>query len=85
MLIAIQRENGTRAEVVMLAGSRTRMRVMAPGSSDTEEWTRIDGKWRDESGAAIEMDAIFALAGIDASDFCADLHPRATAMGGSAA
>jgi len=61
MLIAIQRESGVRAEGILLAESRTRMRVAFPGSSDTEEWTQCDGVWRDESGQRIEIEAILCV------------------------
>ena len=65
MQILIQRENGTRSSAVVLTASTNRMRVVVRGCSETEEWQNLDGVWRDESGAQIEIEALIAITARD--------------------
>jgi len=47
------------------------MRVAIGSQSDTVELHMVDGGWRTERGAAIEIEALMALPGTDVPSFCA--------------
>ena len=57
------------------------MRVAIDLETDTTELHLFDGEWYTDEGTAIEIEAIFAVDGMDVSRFCADVHPRAMAAG----
>ena len=80
MHMAIQRENGARAEAVLLASSHGRLRIAVSGRGDIEEWTMLDGIWRDESGGRIGIDALFAIDGVDCTYFSGVASARTIAM-----
>ena len=82
MLMTIRHQNGLRAEVVVLAASRARMRVAIDSLVDTIELHEIDAHWYTEGGAEIEIEALFAIAGGDVSAFCAAVYPRTISAGG---
>lgn len=82
MRMQIEFEDGGRAEAVLLAAGRREMRVVVEGSTDTEQWEKVDGVWRDESGARIEIEALIMVDGTDWLPFCAELGIRTMAMGG---
>lgn len=82
MRMAIQRGNGVRAEALLLAVSKSRMRVVIAGTADTVELSMMDGRWIDESGEIIEFEALLPLDGIGWPGLCADLYPRTAVAGG---
>jgi len=83
MRMRVQFENGGRAEAVLLAGSRREMRVVVEGSTDTEQWEKLDGAWRDENGGPIEIEALIAVDGTDWLAFCAEAGGLTVARGAS--
>jgi hypothetical protein len=52
----------------LLAASSDRMRVAVETQCDTIELHRVDAGWRTERGAAIEIEALIAIPGIDAAE-----------------
>ncbi len=81
MRMIIRNRNGVRAEAILLAAGRDRMRVAIDSEPDTTELHLFDGEWYTDEGSAIEFEAIFPVDGMDVSRFCADVHPRAMAAG----
>jgi hypothetical protein len=81
MLMTIRRQNGLRAEAVVLAASRERMRVAIDSQGDTLELHEVDAHWYTEEGAEIEIEALIPIAGVDVSRFCAAVYPRTIAAG----
>lgn len=83
MRMHVQFANGGRAEVLLLAAGRREMRVIVEGSASTDRWERVDGAWRDENGAPIEIEAVFAVDGTEWQAFCSQLGNATMAMGSS--
>lgn len=81
MRMAVQFENGVRAEALVLACNRNRLRVVVAGRRETEEWPRIDGFWYDESGRRVEIEAMVGLDGIDYSAASDEMHPKTASAG----
>jgi hypothetical protein len=71
MRMLIRYQNGLRVEAVVLAVNSERMRVAIGSQSDTVELHMVDGGWRTERGAAIEIEALMAIPGTDLPSFCA--------------
>ena len=74
MRMMIRYQSGLRAEAVLLAANSDRMRVAIGSQRDTVELHRVDGGWRTQRGAAIEIEALIAIPGIEFSRFCAEVH-----------
>jgi len=74
MRMMIRYQSGLRAEAVLLAASSDRMRVAIDSQRDTVELHRVDGCWRTERGAAIEIEALMAIPGTEYAGFCAAVH-----------
>jgi hypothetical protein len=55
-------------QAVLLAANRDRMRVAIETQCDTIELHRVDAGWRTERGAAVEIDALIAIPGIDVAE-----------------
>ena len=70
MRMLIRYQNGLRVEAVVLAANSERMRVAIGSQSDTVELHMVDGGWRTERGAAIEIEALMAIPGTDVPSFC---------------
>ena len=70
MRMLIRYQNGLRVEAVVLAVNSERMRVAIGAQSDTVELHMVDGGWRTERGAAIEIEALMAIPGTDVPSFC---------------
>jgi hypothetical protein len=81
MLMTIRYQNGLRAEAVVLAASRERMRVAIDSQGDTLELHEVDARWYTEEGVEIEIEALIPIAGVDASLFYAEVYPRTIAAG----
>lgn len=81
MRVLIRRENGTRAEALILAASKHRMRVAVAGGNEIEDFRMMHGLWCDESGQTIELEAVAPVAGVDCSEFCAEVWPLTAAAG----
>ena len=81
MRMMIRYRNGLRAEAVLLAANSERMRVAIDSQRDTMELHRVDGCWRSQRGAAIEIEALIPIAGTAFPAFCAAVHPAGTAPG----
>jgi len=79
MRMLIRFKCGLRAEGVLLAANTERMRVAVSSQRDTIELNRVDGCWYTESGTAIEIEALTAIAGADVSRFCSEVYPRTVA------
>jgi hypothetical protein len=71
MRMLIRYQNGLRVEAVVLAVNSERMRVAIGSHSDTVELHMVDGGWRTQRGAAIEIEALIAIPGTDLPAFCA--------------
>jgi hypothetical protein len=81
MLMTIRYQNGLRAEAVVLAANRERMRVAITAEGDTLELHEVDARWFTEKGAEIEIEALIPIAGVDASLFYAEVYPQTIAAG----
>jgi hypothetical protein len=83
MRIEIRRENGVRAQAVLLDGTATRLRVAVPGSVDAEDWIAVDGGWQTEDGKRVEIEAILAD-GTESPEFLERLcaKPKTRVAGG---
>jgi hypothetical protein len=81
MLMTIRHQNGLRAEAVVLAASRGRMRVAIDSQGDTIELHEVDAHWYTEEGAEIEIEALIVSAGINVPHLCAAVYPRTIAAG----
>lgn len=68
MRMTIRYQNGLRMQAVLLAANRDRMRVAIETQCDTIELHRVDAGWRTERGAAVEIDALIAIPGIDVAE-----------------
>ncbi len=58
MLMTIRYQSGLRAEAVVLAASRERMRIAVDCQPDTTELRQVDGRWHTEGGTEIEIEAL---------------------------
>ena len=74
MRMMIRYQSGLRAEAVLLAANSDRMRVAIDSQRDTVELHRVDGGWRTQRGAAIEIEALIAIPGTEFSRFCSEVH-----------
>jgi hypothetical protein len=81
MLMTIRYQSGLRAEAVVLAASRERMRVAIDSQDDTIELREVEAHWYTEEGAEIEIEALIPVAGVDVSPFCTTVYPRTIAAG----
>jgi len=57
---------GRQLEALILSTSPERMRLAIPGRADIVEFRSIDGQWTSESGAVMELGAIFSSGSEDA-------------------
>jgi hypothetical protein len=76
MRMMIRYQSGLRAEALLLAANRERMRVAIGSQRDTVELHLVNGGWRTQRGAAIEIEALIPIPGTDLSRFCSAVHPR---------
>jgi len=83
MQMTIRYQNGARSEAVLLAASRERMRLATGSNADTIELQKLDAFWWTERGEQIEIEALIPMSGMDVSQFCAEVYPRAAAAGRS--
>jgi hypothetical protein len=81
MRMTIRYQSGLRAEAVLLAASRERMRVAVDSQCDTIELHKVDACWFTEEGDEIEIEALIPISGTDVSCFCAAVYPRTIAAG----
>ncbi|MEO8368799.1 MAG: hypothetical protein ABI806_06340 [Candidatus Solibacter sp.] len=56
---------GRPVEALLLSVSPDRLRVVIPGRADTAEFQMLDGQWTSESGAQVELGAIFSTGAAD--------------------
>ena len=82
MRIAVRFHNGTRAEALILAADGKQVLVVVEGRPQAEEWLVLDSRLYDQTGQPVEIEAIFALEGLDCTEVCAELFPRTAAAGG---
>jgi len=80
--MTVRFHNGARAEALILAGHRNQALVVVEGRPEAEEWRIIDGRWCDQTGQPVEIEALFALDGVDCAELCAELSPRTATAGG---
>jgi hypothetical protein len=81
MRITIRYQNGLRAEAVLLAANRERMRVAIASQRDTIELHKVDARWFTEKEEEIEIETLISMEGTDVSQFCAAVFPRASVAG----
>jgi hypothetical protein len=74
MHMIVKFQNGIRAEALLLAGGRDRMRLIVSGQADAIELSKADGYWYTEAGEPVEIEAITAVG--DCTEFCAEVQPR---------
>lgn len=84
MRMTIRYQNGVRAEAVLLAAGRDRMRVAVDSQGDTIELQKADTAWRTEDGTEVSIEAMIPLAGLDVAQFCSAVCPRTLAAGQAA-
>lgn len=81
MRMTIRYQSGRRAQGVLLAADRERMRVAIDSQRDTVELHQIDSYWYTETGTEIEIESVIPIPGIDVSSFCSAMYPRTFAAG----
>jgi hypothetical protein len=82
MRITVRFHNGTRAEALILGGDRNQALVVVEGRREAVTWQLLDRRLHDEAGEPVEIEAMFALDGVDCAELCAELFPKtATANG----
>ena len=81
MRMMIQRADGVRAEAVLLAFDKNRMRLAIAGTLDTIELRMQCGCWVAEDGQTIEFDALLPMEGIGWQHLCTEVYPRTMAAG----
>ena len=81
MLMTIRYQSGLRAEAVVLAANRERMRVAIDSERDTMDLHMVGDCWRTEDGVEIEIEALIPIAGFDVSGLCAMAYPRTNCAG----
>lgn len=59
MYLQIGFSDGRSAEAVLLAASPDRMRVALEDRTDATELRLIEGRWTDEDGTEVSLDAVF--------------------------
>jgi len=59
MYLQIGFSDGRSVDAVLLAASPDRMRVAFEDCADATELRLIDGRWTDEDGTEVSLDAIF--------------------------
>jgi hypothetical protein len=72
---------GVIDDALLLAVGRDRIRVLVAGRRSTEEWLMMEGHLFDEDGRIIEVQALFALDGIEYSPLI-ELYARTATAGG---
>ena len=70
MLMTIRFQDALRAQAVLLAANRERMRIAVDSERDTIELRMVDARWFTEDAAEIEIEAFIPLAGTDVASFC---------------
>jgi hypothetical protein len=81
MRMIIRYQTGLRMEAVLLAANSERMRVAIVSQRDTVELHRVDAGWRTQRGAAIEIEALIPIPGIEVARFCSAVRPWRNAAG----
>ena len=81
MRMIVRYENGRRVDAVLLAAGAQEMRMAIDSRGDAAVLVRAGDRWFDESGEAVEIEAMLALPGADISAFCAGMRPRALGAG----
>jgi len=82
MGMIIRFESGLRVEAVLLAANADGMRIIV-SEGNTLELVRMAESWQTESGAAIQIEGLLAIPGIDVTQFCAGVWPQAVVAGTS--
>jgi hypothetical protein len=82
MRITVRFYNGARAEALILGGDRNEALVVVETRAEAEQWTIVEGRLHDEAGQPVEIEAMFALDGLDCSEVCAELFPKTATAGG---
>jgi hypothetical protein len=82
MRITIRFHNGARAEALILGGDRVQALVVVEGRREAETWQIVDRRLYDPAGEPVEVEGMFALDGVDCSELCAQLYPKAATAGG---
>jgi len=75
MRMTLQYASGVRIEAVILAADRARMRVAIASQRGTAELRRIGECWYTERLEIVQIESIFQVPGIDASEFCLAIYP----------
>ncbi len=79
MILRYQNQTGRRVEAVLLATGSNTMRIVVRGQRDTSELMLVNGRWFNESGAALEIESMIPLTAAEASSFAMEAAPRVLA------
>jgi len=82
MRITVNFHDGARAEALILGANRNEALVVVEGRREAETWRILDGRCYDETGQSVEIEAMFALDGVDCAELCAELFPKTATAGG---
>jgi hypothetical protein len=82
MGMIIRFESGLRVEAILLAANADGMRIVV-FEGNTLELVRMGDSWHTESGAAIQIEGLVAIPGIDVAQVCAGVRLQALAAGSS--
>jgi hypothetical protein len=82
MRITVRFYNGASAEALILGADRNEVLAVVEGRPEAEQWRILDGRLHDEAGEPIEIEAMFALDGIDCAELCTELFPKTATAGG---
>jgi hypothetical protein len=81
MQMTVKFKSGVIEDALLLSVGSDRIRVVVAGRSTTEEWLMLDGRLFDEEGRIIEVQALFAVDGVEYSQLI-ELYGRTAAAGG---
>jgi hypothetical protein len=79
MYLQIGFSDGRSVNAVLLTASPDRMRVALEDRADATELRLIDGRWTDEDGVEVSLDAVFFADHTAPADFHAEAAPMVSA------
>jgi hypothetical protein len=72
---------GRQVEALLLSATSERLRMVIPGSKDTVEFQRTDGKWTSEKGDRVELGALLTDDSVATVDRLSNGGPRTMTAG----
>ena len=79
MYVMISTKDSQAVGALLLAVSKTKMRLAVPGKSDALELTLIEGQWTAENGDQVSLDSIIQTGELDLLAIGGDVFPKTMA------